>query len=71
MDISNSATVASAVSNASNGAPGTVGHAAGLLVLRKALDAQATGAAALLAALSQPPALATEGAVGRHINTYA
>lgn len=71
MDISNSTSVQAAVSNASNGTPGTVGNAAGLLVLRKALDAQAAGAAALLAALPQPPALATEGNLGRNVNTYA
>lgn len=71
MDIGNSTSVASAVNTASNGTPGTVGNAVGLLVLRKALDAQAAGAAALLAALPQQPALATEGNLGRTVNTYA
>lgn len=71
MDITNSPSVASAVSSASNGAPGTVGNAASLLVLRKAMDVQEAGAIALLAALPQPPALATEGSLGRNINTYA
>ncbi len=68
MDITNSTSVAAALSNASNGA---VGDAAGLLVLRKALDAQAAGAAALLTALPQPPALAAEGNLGRNVNAYA
>ncbi|WP_377155073.1 putative motility protein [Roseateles sp. UC29_93] len=71
MVITNSPSVAAAVSNASNGTPGTVGNAAGLLVLRKAIDVQEAGAAALLAALPQPTALATEGSLGRNINTYA
>lgn len=71
MVITNSPSVAAAVSNASNGTPGTVGNAAGLLVLRKAMDVQEAGAAALLAALPQPTALATEGSIGRNINTYA
>lgn len=71
MDITNSTSVAAAVSHAYSGTPGTVGHAAGLLVLRKAMDIQEAGAAALLAALPRPPALATEGNLGRNINTYA
>jgi Putative motility protein len=71
MNIGNSTSVAAATSNASNGTPGTVAGAAGLLVLRKALDAQASGAAALLAGLPQPPALSTEGNIGRNVNTYA
>ena len=71
MDISNSTSLDAAVSNASNGTPGTVSNAAALLVLRKALDTQAVGAAALLAALPQPLALATEGNLGRNVNTYA
>jgi len=71
MAISNSTSVDAAARNASNGTPGSVGNAAGLLVLRKALDAQAASAAALLAALPQPLALATEGSLGRNVNTYA
>ncbi|WP_431050052.1 putative motility protein [Roseateles sp. L2-2] len=71
MNITNSPSVAAAVSSASNGTPGTVGNAASLLVLRKAMDVQESGAAALLAALPQPPALATEGSLGRNLNTYA
>ncbi|CAM3870774.1 putative motility protein [Roseateles saccharophilus] len=71
MDIANSANVSAAVSNASNGAPGTVQGAASTLVLRKALDVQATSAIALLNALPQQPALATQGSVGRNVNTFA
>ena len=71
MDITNTASVATTVSNVSNGTPGTVSNEAGLLVLRKALDAQSAGAAALLAALPQPPALATAGQLGRNVNTFA
>jgi hypothetical protein len=41
-----------------------------ILVLKKALDLQATSATALLQALPQP-ALATEGSVGTKVNTFA
>jgi hypothetical protein len=71
MDVANSPSLNAAVSSASNGTPGTVGDAASLLVLRKAMDTQAASAVALLAALPQPPALATEGNLGRNVNTYA
>lgn len=71
MNIANSASVSAAVSSASNASSGTVGEAASLLVLRKALDVQQSGAAALLAALPQAPALATDGNLGRNLNTYA
>lgn len=69
--ITSSTSVDAAVTAASNATPGTVGGAAGIMVLRKALDSQASGAAALLAALPQQPALATEGNLGRNVNTYA
>ena len=71
MVITNSPSVDAAVSTASNSTPGTVGNAAGMMVLRKALDSQAAGAAALIAALPQQPALATQGNLGRNVNTYA
>ncbi|WP_431256364.1 putative motility protein [Roseateles chitinivorans] len=71
MNITNSPSVAAAVSSASGSTPGTVGNAASLLVLRKAMDVQESGAAALLAALPQPTALATEGTLGRNLDTYA
>lgn len=70
MNISNSSSVAAAVSSASNATSGSVGDAASLLVLRKALDVQASGAAALLEALPQP-ALATSGNLGRNLSVYA
>ncbi|MFG6487127.1 putative motility protein [Roseateles sp. BYS78W] len=71
MNIVNSAVVGAAVNSASNGDLGTVQGAASTLMLRKALDVQAAGAAALLEALPQQPALATEGSVGRNVNTFA
>lgn len=71
MNIANSASVSTAVNSASNGDPATVQGAASTLVLRKALDIQAAGAMALLDALPPQPALATEGNVGRHVNTFA
>ena len=70
MDITSTPSVNAAVSGASDDTSGSVAQAASLLVLRKALDTQAAGAAELLAALPQPP-LATEGHLGRHLNTYA
>jgi hypothetical protein len=71
MNIANSTGVSAAASSASNGTPGTVQSAASTLVLRKALDMQAAGAVELLNALPQQPTLATEGHLGRHVNTFA
>ena len=71
MNITNSASVSAAANSASNGDLGTVQGAASVLVLKKALDVQASGAIALLNALPQQPALATEGSVGRNVNTFA
>lgn len=59
------------VSIASSPAQGDTATTVGLLVLRKALDVQAAGAMALLSALPQQPALATEGSLGRNLNTFA
>ena len=67
MDIANTPSVSVAASQAQGDAPDAVN----LLVLRKALDIQADGALALLSALPQQPALATEGSLGRHLNAYA
>lgn len=67
MDIANS----TSVSAVSSQAQGETADAVNLLVLRKALDIQAEGAMALLNALPPPPALATEGALGRHLDVYA
>jgi hypothetical protein len=66
MDAVTSATVA----NASAASPGTVQGVAALLVLRKALDLQASSAAELIQALPQQ-ALAASGLVGTRVNTYA
>ncbi|MGM9483999.1 YjfB family protein [Roseateles sp. NT4] len=67
MNIANSTAVNTAVTQTQ----GETADAVNLLVLRKALDVQQDGAMALLNALPQPPALAAEGGVGRHLNTYA
>ncbi|RYG99532.1 MAG: putative motility protein [Alphaproteobacteria bacterium] len=67
MDIANTPSVSTAASQAQ----GETADAVNLLVLRKALDIQAEGALALLSALPQQPALATEGSLGRNVNTYA
>jgi hypothetical protein len=71
MVITHSPSVDAAVGNASSATPGTVGQAAGMFVLRKALETQAAGAVALISSLPQPPALATEGSLGTQLNTYA
>ncbi|MFG6455360.1 putative motility protein [Roseateles sp. BYS96W] len=71
MNIANSAVVSTATTNASSGDLGTAQGAASILVLKKALDVQASGAIALLNAPPQQPPLATEGSVGRNVNTYA
>ena len=67
MDITNNSGVSAAV--AATQGPST--DAVHISVLRKALDSQAATAAALIAAIPQPPQLATEGSLGRNVNTYA
>ncbi|MBV8501889.1 MAG: YjfB family protein [Paucibacter sp.] len=67
MDIANS----QSVSIASSYAQADTADAVSMLMLRKAIDVQATGAQALLSALPQQPALAVEGSLGRNVNTYA
>lgn len=67
MDIANS----TSLRVASGQAQGETADAVNLLVLRKALDIQESGAMALISALPQQPALATEGSLGRHLNVYA
>ena len=71
MNIANSASVSAAVNSASTSDLGTVQGAASTMVLKKALDVQAQGAIALLNALPQQPSLATQGSVGRNVNTFA
>lgn len=58
------------LANASAADPGTVQGVAALSVLKKAMNLQASSAAQLIQALPQPP-LATTGAVGTQVNTYA
>lgn len=59
-----------AVSNASSADLGSVQGAAAVVVLKKALQAQASSAAQLIQALPQP-ALASSGTLGTRVNTYA
>jgi len=68
MNIANSPSVNTAVASASQAPKADSVH---ILVLRKALDTQAAGALALLDAIPKQPPLATEGSLGRNINTYA
>ena len=67
MNIANSP----AVQSASAAAQGSTADAVNILVLKKALDMQASAAATLLQALPQAPALASSGSVGTRINTFA
>lgn len=60
----------SAVQAATLAAQSDAADSVNILVLKKALDLQATSATALLQALPQP-ALATEGSVGTKVNTFA
>lgn len=55
---------------ATTAAQSDIADSVNILVLKKALDLQATSATALLQSLPQPP-LATEGSVGTQINTFA
>ncbi len=71
MNIANSTNIVAAANSTTGSPPGTVQDAVSTLVLKKALDVQAAGAIELLNALPQPPALATQGSIGRHINTFA
>ncbi len=66
MDSVKSATV----KNASSANLSSVQGAASVSVLKKALNAQAAGAAQLIASLPQPP-LASSGSVGTKVNTFA
>ncbi len=66
MNIANSP----AVQSTANAVASKTGDAVNILMLKKALNVQAQGAAALLQALPQPP-LATSGPVGTKVNTFA
>lgn len=59
-----------AVNTASNANLASVQGTASVLVLKKALDTQVAGAVQLIQSLPQP-ALATSGALGTRVNTYA
>jgi len=60
----------SAVSGANASTPGTVQGAASVLVLKKALDMQASSATTLIESLPQP-VLANSGTLGTKVNTFA
>jgi hypothetical protein len=60
-----------AVQAASAAAQGDTADAVNMLVLKKALNQQASAAAALIEALPTPPSLATSGSVGTRLNTFA
>ena len=60
-----------AVQAATAAATSQTADAVNMLVLKKALDVQASGALTLLQALPTPPALATQGSVGTRVNTFA
>ena len=59
-----------AAAAASSSDPGSVAGAAQILVLKKAIDLQATTSAQLLQALPQP-ALASSGSLGTQVNAFA
>jgi hypothetical protein len=65
MNISNSP----AVQAASTAAQSSTADSVNMLVLKKAMDLQATTAMTLLQTLPQP-ALATQGNVGTRVNTF-
>lgn len=66
MNISNTPAVQAATAAAQS----STSDAVNMLVLKKAMDLQASAAMTLLQALPQPP-LATQGSVGTRVNTYA
>jgi hypothetical protein len=62
------------VNTATTLASAKTSDAVNVMVLKKALDMQATSAATLLEAVQQPlpqPALATSGTLGTQVNTFA
>jgi len=64
------AVTSTTVSNASAANPATPQGVAAVVVLRKALDLEASAVARLIESLPQPP-LATSGPLGTQLNTYA
>jgi hypothetical protein len=67
MNITNSTSVQAASTAAQSSTAGE----AQMLVLKKALDAQATNAQGLLDAIPQQPQLATQGAIGTRLHAVA
>ncbi len=63
--------VESAVSTALAMQSMKLGQDAQMLVLKKSLDAQASTLASLVQSIPQMPQLATHGAVGTNVNTFA
>jgi hypothetical protein len=61
--------IASAVATISSASQGAIANDVSLLVLKKAQDAQASAALALVQAIK--PALATQGSVGTQLNAFA
>jgi hypothetical protein len=59
-----------AVQTATSAAQSSTSDAVNMLVLKKALNMQASAAMTLLQAIPQPP-LATQGTVGTQVNTFA
>jgi len=66
MDISGISTAALAATQAQGVDPGV-----GNLVLKKAMDQEASTAMQLIAAVPAPPSLNTQGPVGTRVNTVA
>jgi hypothetical protein len=60
-----------AVQAASAAAPGAVADAINILVLKKALDVQASAALTLLQTLPDVPSLAASGSLGTRVNAFA
>lgn len=68
MDVSLSSAI---IATATQQASASTGDALNVLVLKKALDMQKDSAAQMLGALTQPVPLATSGALGTQVNTWA
>ena len=64
-------TSATSVGAATVAAQADSADAVNILVLKKALNMQAAGALSLINAIPRQPALATEGTLGRNVNTFA
>jgi hypothetical protein len=67
MDITNSMSVSAATVSAQS----DTADAVNIAVLKKAMNTQEAGALSLINAIPQEPQLATEGTLGRNVNTFA